>query len=256
MKFKLKKISVTIFLSYFVLLSQAQEDFINNGIFQLENQSITLENNIDIVKPNDNNQEQIEEILFEKEIKFNETFSYWAQTNNIEKIKYFLNNGTSINKEIYDGNTVILLAAMRGNTQLLNSLMEYKPNLKKVNSNKENILHLAIKNGNIDFLNSLEKHISYRDINALMQRENKYGALPAFLFFQRKTLDLQIWDWIKRFEIKYEHKDKMGLSILHYALVPNNCEGFKIIKNDVNLDSFKQDYSLCEKEEIIVYNEY
>lgn len=221
------------------------------SVFELESGAISLEKNIGLVPEIKPSTEITEEILFEKEIPYNETFEYWAQTGNIEKIKSFLNNGANINSNIYEGNTLPLIATMRNNKELIKTLIPYKPNWKRQNQNKENIFHIAIRNGDIELLTILEGAIAKKDINELLQKENKNGALPYFLFFQRKNLDIGVWNWLKKYDMNFNHKDKAQLNVLHYAMVPVHCSGFEILKNEVDLSIFKQDYSICEKEEII-----
>ena len=82
----------------------------------------------------DKTNEELEEKKEERRNQLIRGFDFALQTHNYDKIKNYLNNGNSINQRTFEQNTIVNLAIMRKDIDLLEIAINYKANFLNQNN--------------------------------------------------------------------------------------------------------------------------
>lgn len=194
--------------------------------------------------------------LQEKEEKLKEDllFSIALQTKQYINIDYYLQNGFSINKELYDGNTAAQVSAFHMDSSLLNYIAEKKANLNHLNKNSESILYWGSAGKSVKYLETAKSLLS-KDFNSLMTTTTKTGRTPlhaAVLY----AGNIDVINWLIFNKIDMNAKDSNGQTAMHYAAVSRRWDILEFLLkkgasiNEVDKDGRSVEDYLFEKLEI------
>lgn len=90
-------------------------------------------------------------------------------------INLLLEYGADINIKDNSGQTALMTAVSLDNKELAELLLDHGANINELDNHGENVLYIAIRNNNIEMLRFL---LSYTKTNAIMTKNNPYGANP------------------------------------------------------------------------------
>lgn len=147
---------------------------------------------------------------------------FWNSTN---CILYLMKQCSKmIHKQNKDGNTVLHIACLKGNSFLVNELYNLGSNLSIRNNNKETVFHCAIKSGNFELVNNLFNIINnFESLNCL----DIEGRNPLHIAVICKNKNLDIITFLIKNGSDIVNVDESGHSIM------SNLN--KLKKNALNL---------------------
>jgi|GEM_PF-4255434 len=95
-----------------------------------------------------------------------------------------LKKGANINFRDNQGNTALIIASENGNNEIIKLLINNKINIDSKNFNSDNALHKAVLNGHLDTVKILINN------NADINIKNKYGNTPLILCIDNDRFDI------------------------------------------------------------------
>lgn len=139
------------------------------------------------------------------------------QQGDLASLKFM--TGFSINQETYNGNTIVHIAATRGNIGLLKFAKQRGANFYKKNKEGLNVVHMAAQTGQLEFLKEL-KNIVGQDAWSKIVKENDYqGRNP--LHMAVFSSNYEVIDFLIKEEVFINQKDKNGMTPAFYSIGMN-----------------------------------
>ncbi|XP_046582590.1 putative ankyrin repeat protein RF_0381 [Haliotis rubra] len=136
----------------------------------------------------------------------------------LETVNYILKqNIVDINTKGEDGKTQVLVAAYLGNGEVFDILVKKGANLSVVTNNRDNILHLAIRGGNIKIV----KYILTQDV-VVIDSKGFEDMTPVLL--AADVGNIEVFDILVNKGADLSVVDKDGESILHLAIRERNVK--------------------------------
>ena len=175
---------------------------------------------INLVKESEKETEN--DVLFVQEDE-TQKFSFIGQTRSIADIERSLGNGSNVNTNLYEGNTLITVSGMRNSVDLFKLAFKYNANYRSSNNNGQNLLHLSLRNPNIDYLKTVSSLLNQKQIAELLSKKDKYGATPVHIFYAYYKGNKDVSTWLQSNGGKVNEQDKNGLNPGHYSVYSGNC---------------------------------
>lgn len=190
-----------------------------------QDSSITLQQgDSNILINNTKNDDSDDDILFVQAESENKTieknYSLAVQLGDINSLDELLKNGRhSSNMELYNGNTLVSIAGLKANIQLLNKAIEYKANITKINKDGNNFLHLSTAIGNVKFFENAKQSIGLEVWSELINKENKVGRNLLHLMLAQQNKNLDLAKFLIKNGVDINKEDINKQTPLHYAIV-------------------------------------
>ncbi len=212
-----KKILSALIFSFFSL-SQAQvfevekNDSLNKNIQTQNNQSQNQSDDDDIIIDKSKDEVIIEAKPIASVDKWMSTVQ--AKERNYSQIEEMLKNGQNANQGIFEGSSMLHLAAWQNDEKLFSLGMSYGGNLSILNKNGETPLHWAAysKNPNI-----IKMALSDKNALKLINKTNKNGR-NVFHFNALQWGNIDVAKILISAKADINIKDNNGQTPLHYAV--------------------------------------
>jgi hypothetical protein len=156
--------------------------------------------------------------------------SYAIQTENMEILNEAI-NGSNVNYEVYDGNTILHAAAMKKNIDMLNIGLSAGANLKKKNKYGDNFLLIAAQSANISFLKVAKSNIDTKIWGELIveKGKSKRNILHNAFVNPNSTITNEYIEWLVKEGNFVNEKDSDGYTPVYYAIAQQKWEALAIL---------------------------
>lgn len=156
-------------------------------------------------------------------------YSMAVQTVDILRVGTFLKNGVSPHLDLYKGNTLVHISAMRASSEMLDLSLSYRANIVKPNMDGLNFLHLAISTGNKNFLESSKAKLSPEVWKQLIAQANKGERTPMHTALAQLVPNLDVIQFLHKEGIDLNKPDINKQTALHYAVANFNWESAELL---------------------------
>jgi hypothetical protein len=159
--------------------------------------------------------------------KILENFSIAVQSKNYKKIYNYLSQGSNINHNLYNGNTIVHISAFHRDLDFLLFAAERKADLSKLNDNNESILYWAAGGTSVQYLEEARATLG-KNFSSLLAQQTKIGRTPlhsALIY----SANLEVINWLINNKININAKDENGKTALHYAAGMRRWEALELM---------------------------
>lgn len=149
-----------------------------------------------------------------------------------EVAELLIEKGADINSRDISGDTIFIKACLCKNFKLAKLLLEKGVNINEANNKGETALTVAIKNNDIKLVKYL---LEYSETNALILKNNPYGANPNVMDHQGKTPLYKARKNIEMFKMLLEHGTDPNLhaenedNLIFTLIKENKLEQIKLL---------------------------
>lgn len=176
-------------------------------------------------------------------------FDFALQTHNYDKIKNYLNNGNSINQRTFDQNTIVNLAIMRNDIDLLEIAINYKANFLNQNKNGENVIMQSSLLQKNDLLKILKDNLDKKVWESLLKQTSKHQR-NALHYTSLGEGNLENAKLLVKEKININHQDLNKQTPLHYAIILGHFEIAKfLLESGANIQ-IKDNFDLTPEDYI------
>lgn len=158
---------------------------------------------------------------------------------NLQAFIEILNSGGDVNKEIFDNQSVLHVAAWQNKYDFFSTAISYDANIFKKNAKGELPMHWAAYSNDLKYVELLFADIKGKKneselIKKMLNSKNKLGQTPlhfALLVYKDK-INIKMLGFLVSKGANVNEPDNAGLTPVHYAAVAGNLDVLEYFLNN------------------------
>lgn len=159
----------------------------------------------------------------------------------------------SSNQETYNGNTIIHIAGLRGNVELLEFAISKNANITKKNKDGFNLIHLAAQSNQLEFLKKAKDTIKNEQWKMLINQTDNLGRNPLHIAALHSNSDMA--NFLVNEGDLVNQKDKSGMTPAYYCIAIRKWDVLSVLlKNKADLSLKLNENEIDTYEDKLVKN--